>query len=160
MKKEADEEDEEDEALPLPALGVVSSSTSGGDAASTDPTVSGHGSNARDELLDEISQLLNPRPASNRGKIPVTAVPVPIKKRTPVSLRARNHSRIRRSARELEEDGNYEGGAADRPSGAADRPNRRKGSGVSTAAGPGEAPVIEWQGIMVFQPGGPAGRRR
>ena len=150
-------DDEEDEPIPQPALGGVSSTTSGGDAPSTEePGASGDGSNGPTDLLDEISQLLNPRPASNRGKIPVTAVPVPIKKRAPVSLRARNHSRIRRTARELEEDGNYEGVAADTTA----KPSRRKGSGVTTAAAPGEAPVIEWQGIMVFQPGGPASRKR
>ena len=54
--------------------------------------------------LSDIDALLHPRPSSNRGKIPVTAVRVPAKRRETTSVPKR-HAKMRRSAREIEEDG-------------------------------------------------------
>ena len=86
------------------------------------------------------------RPPSNRGKIPVTAVRVPIKKRGPVNLPGRR-TKMRRSAREIEEDG-------EAPHVGDPKPPRR--TAHSTSALPGEKPVIKWEGMTIFSPGGPS----
>lgn len=102
------------------------------------------------DILDDLSALFSPRPASNKGKVPVTAVPVPVKKRPPVHLPGRR-ARIRRTAREIEEDGEAPHGPS--------RANRSK----SSSKGPSDdkpAP-IEWKEPVVFKPGGPpTGARR
>ena len=110
------------------------------------PLGDGPGNGKGPDLLDQISDLINPRPPSNRGKIPVTAVRVPIKKRGPVNLPGRR-TKMRRSAREIEEDG-------EAPHVGDPKPPRR--TAHSTSALPGEKPVIKWEGMTIFSPGGPS----
>lgn len=130
----------------LPALSASASASSSASASAgagasglrteDDPFEGGRPSDEpMPEYLDDIDALLHPRPSSTRGKMPVTAVKVPVRKRPNAELPNR-HARMRRSAREIEEDGHA--------------PNVK----------PPPAVGFEWKTVESFEPGKPKALRK